>query len=135
MQKHDTLDSLTLTLTLCLCVGRELRDMFGVQELPTVVVLRPDGSVLAANAVQEIEGLGPDCYCNWREAAELIDRSFAISDDLEQRSGRSLTDPVRRLKYRVDGEGEGRRGRRRERERGGGGGGGGEGGGGGALFG
>lgn len=94
--------------------------MFAVQELPTVVVLRPDSSVLVANAVQEIVSLGPDCYRNWRQAAELIDRSFAISDDLEQRSYRSLTDPVRRLKYRVESKGERRRGRQRERAGGGG---------------
>lgn len=94
--------------------------MFAVQELPTVVVLRPDSSVLVANAVQEIVSLGPDCYRNWREAAELIDRSFAISDDLEQRSYRSLTDPMRRLKYRVESKGTKRQ---RDGARGGGGGG------------
>lgn len=96
--------------------------MFAVQELPTVVVLRPDCSVLVANAVQEIINLGPNCYRNWREAAELIDRSFSISDDLEQRSYRSLTDPVRRLKYRVESKGELRRKRQRETARGEGGG-------------
>lgn len=97
--------------------------MFAVQELPTVVVLRPDCSVLVANAVQEIVSLGTNCYHNWREAAELIDRSFAISDDLEQRSYRSLSDPVRRLKYRVESSGERRQRRQREKEKGGGGGG------------
>lgn len=96
--------------------------MFAVQELPTVVVLRPDCTVLLANAVQEIINLGPNCYHNWREAAELIDRSFAISDDLEQRSHRSLTDPVRRLKYRVESKGELRRKKQKETARGGGGG-------------
>ncbi|CAG06093.1 unnamed protein product [Tetraodon nigroviridis] len=50
---------------------RELEAMFNVEELPTVVVLRPDCSVLAANAVEEILRLGPDCYRNWQEAAEL----------------------------------------------------------------
>lgn len=85
-------------------VHRELEAMFKVEELPTVVVLRPDCSVLIHNAVGEILGLGPDCYRNWQEAAELIDRSFMISEDFEQKSMRSLTDPVRRLKYKVEDE-------------------------------
>lgn len=80
--------------------------MFNVAVLPTVVVLRPDCSVLAPNAVEEILRLGPDCYRNWREAAELIDRNFMISEDFEQRSTRSWSDPVRRLKYRVEDERE-----------------------------
>lgn len=78
--------------------------MFNVEELPTVVVLRPDCSVLAPNAVEEILRLGPHCYRNWQEAAELIDRNFAISDDLEQKPMRSWSDPVRRLKYKVEDE-------------------------------
>lgn len=78
--------------------------MFHVEELPTVVVLRPDCSVLAPNAVEEILRLGPSCFRNWQEAAELIDRNFLISEDFEQTSGRSWSDPVRRLKYRVEDE-------------------------------
>lgn len=87
--------------------------MFKVEELPTVVVLRPDCSVLIPNAVGEILGLGPDCYRNWQEAAELIDRSFMISEDFEQKSMRSLTDPMRRLKYKVEDE------RKKKKKRGG----------------
>lgn len=87
-----------------MCIRRELEAMFEVEELPTVVVLRPDCSVLVPNAVGEIVGLGPDCYRNWQEAAELIDRSFMISEDFEQKSMRSLSDPVRRLKYKVEDE-------------------------------
>ncbi|XP_045903527.1 nucleoredoxin-like protein 1 [Micropterus dolomieu] len=83
---------------------RELEAMFNVEELPTVVVLRPDCSILIPNAVEEILCLGPDCYRNWQEAAELIDRSFIISEDFEQKSMRSLSDPVRRLKYKVEDE-------------------------------
>lgn len=78
--------------------------MFNVEELPTVVVLRPDCSVLAPNAVEEILRLGPDCYRNWQEAAELIDRNFLISEDFEQKSMRSWSDPLRRLKYKVEDE-------------------------------
>ncbi|XP_033479128.2 nucleoredoxin-like protein 1 [Epinephelus lanceolatus] len=83
---------------------RELEAMFNVQELPTVVVLRPDCSILIPNAVEEILGLGPGCYRNWQEAAELIDRNFMINEDFEEKSMRSLSDPVRRLKYKVEDE-------------------------------
>ncbi|KAK9539867.1 hypothetical protein VZT92_002354 [Zoarces viviparus] len=38
------------------------------------------------------------------EAAEIIDRSSMISEDFEGRSMRSLSDPVRRLKYMVEDE-------------------------------
>lgn len=89
---------------MCVCVHRELEAMFNVEELPTVVVLRPDCSILIGNAVEEILELGTDCYRNWQEASELIDRSFMISDDFEQKSMRSFTDPVRRLKYKVEDE-------------------------------
>ncbi|TDH15982.1 hypothetical protein EPR50_G00014610 [Perca flavescens] len=81
---------------------RELKAMFNVEELPTVVVLRPDCSILIPNAVKEILCHGPDCYRNWQEAAELIDRNFMISEDFEGKSMRSLSDPVRRLKYKVE---------------------------------
>ncbi|XP_072318418.1 nucleoredoxin-like protein 1 [Eucyclogobius newberryi] len=81
---------------------RELEAMFNVDEMPTVVVLRPDSSVLIPNAVEEILHSGPDCYKNWHEAAEIIDRNFMISDDISEKSMRSLTDPVRRLKYKVE---------------------------------
>ncbi|XP_042340427.1 nucleoredoxin-like protein 1 [Plectropomus leopardus] len=83
---------------------RELEAMFNVEELPTVVVLRPDCSILIPNAVQEILCLGPGCYRNWQEAAELIDRNFMISEDFEGKSMRSFSDPVRRLKYKVEDE-------------------------------
>lgn len=91
-------------MPMCVCVHRQLEAMFNVEELPTVAVLRPDGSVLIPNAVEEILCLGPDCYRNWQEAAEIIDRSFMISEDFEGRSMRSLSDPVRRLKYKVEDE-------------------------------
>ncbi|XP_071360901.1 nucleoredoxin-like protein 1 [Trachinotus anak] len=83
---------------------RELEAMFNVEELPTVVVLRPDCSILTPNAVEEILCLGPDCYRNWQEAAELIDRNFMINEDFEEKSMRSFSDPVRRLKYKVEDE-------------------------------
>ncbi|KAM3864605.1 nucleoredoxin-like protein 1 [Diretmus argenteus] len=81
---------------------RELEAMFEVKELPTLVVLRPDCSVLTLNAVEEICRLGPDCYRNWQEAAEVIDRNFLINETFDEKSMRSFRDPIRRLKYKVD---------------------------------
>ncbi|KAM7009748.1 LOW QUALITY PROTEIN: nucleoredoxin-like protein 1 [Tautogolabrus adspersus] len=83
---------------------RELEAMFNVEELPTVVVLWPDCSILFPNAVEEILCLGPDCYRNWQEAAELIDRNFMINKDFGQKTVCSQSDPVRRLKYKVKDE-------------------------------
>ncbi|XP_017160052.1 nucleoredoxin-like protein 1 isoform X2 [Poecilia reticulata] len=83
---------------------RELETKFDVREVPTVVVLRPDCSVLIPNAVEEITRMGPDCYRNWHEAAELIDRNFLTKEDFEDKSMRSFSDPVRRLKYKVEEE-------------------------------
>ncbi|XP_029353126.1 nucleoredoxin-like protein 1 [Echeneis naucrates] len=94
---------------------RELEAMFNVEELPTVVVLRPDCSILSPNAVEEILCLGQDCYRNWQEAAELIDRNFMINEDFEQKSMRSFSDPVRRLKYKVEDERKKRRKRKTRR--------------------
>ncbi|MEQ2178332.1 hypothetical protein GOODEAATRI_012912 [Goodea atripinnis] len=80
---------------------KELETMFNVKEVPTVVVLRPDCSVLIPNAVEEIIQMGPGCYRNWLEAAELIDRNFLMKEDFESKSMRSFSDPVKRLKFGV----------------------------------
>ncbi|XP_054460293.1 nucleoredoxin-like protein 1 [Anoplopoma fimbria] len=104
---------------------RELEAMFNVEELPTVVVLRPDCSILSPNAVEEILRLGPDCYRNWQEATEIINRSFMISEDFEGKSMRSLSDPMRRLKYKVEDEKKKKKKEKKSRGWGGGGGGGG----------
>lgn len=94
-----------MQLCACVCVThRELETLFNVKEVPTVVVLRPDCSVLIPNAVEEISRLGPGCYRNWHEAAELIDRNFLMKEDFEEKSMRSFSDPIRRLKYKVDDE-------------------------------
>ncbi|TRY92138.1 hypothetical protein DNTS_031452 [Danionella cerebrum] len=82
----------------------ELCEMFEVQDLPRLVVLRPDCSVLSPNAVSEICTLGPDCFQNWQEGAELIDRNFMMNEDFDTGKMRSLTDPIRRLKYKVEDE-------------------------------
>ncbi|NXG20067.1 NXNL1 protein, partial [Grallaria varia] len=82
--------------------GRELELRFSVSSLPSVVVLKPDGEVLVANAVEEIRQMGPSCFWNWQEAAEILDRNFRLAEDSENYARRSLMDPLRRLKYKVD---------------------------------
>uniref|UniRef100_A0A3P8W2A5 Nucleoredoxin like 1 n=1 Tax=Cynoglossus semilaevis TaxID=244447 RepID=A0A3P8W2A5_CYNSE len=69
-----------------------------VKDLPTVVVLRPDGSILSTNAVNDICRLGSDCFRNWQESAELIQRTFMLNEEFDDLNLRSATDPVRRLK-------------------------------------
>ncbi|XP_042527166.1 nucleoredoxin-like protein 1 [Dipodomys spectabilis] len=88
---------------------RELGRRFSVQRLPAVVVLKPGGDVLTRDAADEIQRLGPACFANWQEAAEVLDRSFLMAEDLEDPVPRSFTEPLRRRKYRVDQEPRGRR--------------------------
>ncbi|KAM4887966.1 nucleoredoxin-like protein 1 [Thomomys bottae] len=89
---------------------RELGRQFFVQRLPAVVVLKPGGDVLTRDAADEIQRLGPACFANWQEAAEVLDRSFLLPEDLEDPVPRSLTEPLRRRKYRVDPGARGLRG-------------------------
>ncbi|XP_069023636.1 nucleoredoxin-like protein 1 [Embiotoca jacksoni] len=81
---------------------KELQTMFKVKDVPTVVVLRPDGSVLSPNAVEDIGRFGPDCFLNWQESAELIERSFMLNEEFNDLDLRSATDPLRRLKYKTE---------------------------------
>ncbi|XP_069570660.1 nucleoredoxin-like protein 1 [Brachyistius frenatus] len=81
---------------------KELQTMFKVKDVPTVVVLRPDGSVLSPNAVEDIGRFGPDCFLNWQESAELIERSFMLNEEFNDFDLRSATDPLRRLKYKTE---------------------------------
>lgn len=76
--------------------------MFKVKDIPTVVVLRPDGSILSPNAVQDICRSGSDCFRDWQESAELIERSFMLNEEFENLNLHSATDPVRRLKYKKE---------------------------------
>ncbi|XP_041531144.1 nucleoredoxin-like protein 1 [Microtus oregoni] len=81
---------------------RDLGRRFSVRRLPAVVVLKPSGDVLTSDATDEIQRLGPACFANWQEAAELLDRSFLQPEDLDEPAPRSITEPLRRCKYRVD---------------------------------
>lgn len=80
----------------------ELQAMFKVKDIPAVVVLRPNGSTLSPNAVQDITRLGTDCFRNWQESAELVERTFMFNEEFDDPSLRSATDPVRRLKYKTE---------------------------------
>lgn len=93
---------------------RDLGRRFSVERLPAVVVLKPGGDVLTLDAVDEIQRLGPACFANWQEAAEVLDRSFLQPEDLDDPAPRSLTEPLRRCKYRVDRAARGSHGRERE---------------------
>ncbi|XP_020033836.2 nucleoredoxin-like protein 1 [Castor canadensis] len=83
---------------------RDLGRQFSVQHLPAVVVLKPGGDVLTRDAADEIQRLGPACFANWQEAAEVLDRNFLQPEDLDDPAPRSLTEPLRRCKYRVEAE-------------------------------
>ncbi|NXN95678.1 NXNL1 protein, partial [Rhinopomastus cyanomelas] len=97
--------------------ARELELRFSVSEVPAVVVLKPSGEVIAANAVDEIRRLGPACFHNWRQAAELVDRNFRLAEDWDEVSRRSLTDPLRRLKYRLDDKNKKKKDQEKEEDR------------------
>lgn len=59
------------------------RRQFSVERLPAVVVLKPSGDVLTLDAADEIRRLGPACFANWQEAAEVLDRNFLQPEDLD----------------------------------------------------
>ncbi|NXX83797.1 NXNL1 protein, partial [Urocolius indicus] len=80
---------------------RELELRFAVAEVPAVVVLKPNGELICGNAVEQIRLLGPSCFQNWQEAAELLDRNFCLAEEFDNTVRRSISDPIRRLKYRV----------------------------------
>ncbi|XP_063152678.1 nucleoredoxin-like protein 1 [Candoia aspera] len=80
---------------------KELALRFSVTRPPVVVVLKPNGEVVAPNAVEEIKQQGTACFKNWQEAADLVDRNFLLAQDFEDLTLRSITDPFRRFKYKL----------------------------------
>ncbi|XP_005991862.1 nucleoredoxin-like protein 1 [Latimeria chalumnae] len=81
---------------------RDLECMFNVDQIPTVVVVKPDGEPITTNGVDEITSLGPTCFKNWQEAANIIDRTFLLSECYDRIPRRAFTEPFRCLKYKVD---------------------------------
>ncbi|KAF6723913.1 Nucleoredoxin-like protein 1 [Oryzias melastigma] len=81
---------------------KELQSIFKVKDVPSVVVLRPDGSVLSPNAVHDIHRLGTSCFHSWQESAEIVERTFMLNEEFDDLNLRSATDPVRRLKYKTE---------------------------------
>ncbi|RVE75617.1 hypothetical protein OJAV_G00000480 [Oryzias javanicus] len=81
---------------------KELQSLFKVKDIPSVVVLRPDGSILSPNAVHDISRLGTDCFHSWQESAEIVERTFMLNEAFDDLNLRSATDPVRRLKYKTE---------------------------------
>ncbi|KAM4747328.1 nucleoredoxin-like protein 1 [Rhinophrynus dorsalis] len=81
---------------------RELQVQFSISDVPVLVVLKPSGQVISPNAVDEVVRLGPPCFQNWQEASEIIDRNFLLPEFCDDRAPRSVSDPIRRLKYKVE---------------------------------
>ncbi|XP_056426677.1 nucleoredoxin-like protein 1 isoform X2 [Hyla sarda] len=81
---------------------RDLEIQFSVSEVPVLVVLKPSGQIISLNAVDEVTRLGPSCFQNWQEASEIIDRSFVLPEFTDSTASRSVTDPIRRIKYKLE---------------------------------
>ncbi|XP_053573909.1 nucleoredoxin-like protein 1 [Bombina bombina] len=81
---------------------RELEAHFSVSDVPTLVVLKPSGQVISPNAVEEVVRLGTLCFKNWQEVSEIIDRNFLLPEFTDDIASRSVSDPIRRLKYKVE---------------------------------
>ncbi|XP_075061204.1 nucleoredoxin-like protein 1 [Mixophyes fleayi] len=81
---------------------RDLEAQFSVSDVPVLVVLKPSGQVISPNAVDEVERLGPTCFKNWQEVSEIIDRSFMLPEFCDTTASRSVSDPIRRIKYKVE---------------------------------
>ncbi|XP_075433494.1 nucleoredoxin-like protein 1 [Ascaphus truei] len=104
---------------------RDLGAQFAVSDVPALVVLKPSGQVLSPNAVDEVSRLGPPCFKNWQEVSQIIDRNFLLPEFCDEVAPRSISEPLRRLKYRVESTNKKKeKGRRDDEEQDGGGGGG-----------
>ncbi|XP_075714829.1 nucleoredoxin-like protein 1 isoform X2 [Rhinoderma darwinii] len=81
---------------------RDLEVQFSVSEVPVLVVLKPSGQIISPNAVDEVVRLGTPCFQNWQEVSEIIDRSFLLPEFCDSTASRSISDPIRRIKYKVE---------------------------------
>ncbi|XP_041033286.1 nucleoredoxin-like protein 1 [Carcharodon carcharias] len=80
---------------------RELQKKYNIKVIPSIIVLKPNGDLITRNGVAEISTMGMDCFKNWWEASEVIDRNFLLAEDFEDWTWKSLTDPLRQLKYKI----------------------------------
>ncbi|XP_040202288.1 nucleoredoxin-like protein 1 [Rana temporaria] len=81
---------------------RDLEVQFSVSEVPVLVVLKPSGQVISPNAVDEVVRLGPPCFQNWQEVSEMIDRNFLPEEFCDSTASKSISDPIRRIKYKLE---------------------------------
>ncbi|XP_018424903.1 PREDICTED: nucleoredoxin-like protein 1 [Nanorana parkeri] len=81
---------------------RDLEVQFSVSQVPVLVVLKPSGQVISPNAVDEVVRLGPPCFQNWQEVSEIVDRSFLAAEFCDSTASRSISDPIRRIKYKME---------------------------------
>ncbi|XP_068130569.1 nucleoredoxin-like protein 1 [Hyperolius riggenbachi] len=81
---------------------RDLEVQFSVSKVPVLVVLKPSGQVISPNAVDEVVRLGPPCFQNWQEVSEIIDRSFLLPEFSDSTPSKSVSDPIRRIKYKLE---------------------------------
>ncbi|XP_048378065.1 nucleoredoxin-like protein 1 isoform X1 [Stegostoma tigrinum] len=85
---------------------RKLQKMYNINIIPSIIVLKPNGDLITRNGVAEISTLGVGCFKNWWEASEIIDRNFLLAEDFEDWTWKSMTDPLRQLKYKIKKTGE-----------------------------
>ncbi|CAI9612202.1 unnamed protein product, partial [Staurois parvus] len=81
---------------------RDLEVQFSVSEVPVLVVLKPSGQVISPNAVDEVERLGPPCFQNWQEVSEIVNRDFLPAEFSDSTASKSISDPIRRIKYKLE---------------------------------
>ncbi|KAM3926074.1 nucleoredoxin-like protein 1 [Leptodactylus fuscus] len=113
---------------------RDLEVQFSVSEVPVLVVLKPSGQIISPNAVDEVVRLGPPCFKNWQEVSDIIDRSFLLPEFCDSTPSRSVSDPFRRITYKLESPEKKKKERPRGDDDDDGGGGGGGGGGGAGFF-
>ncbi|KAM5172432.1 nucleoredoxin-like protein 1 [Mantella aurantiaca] len=81
---------------------RDLEVQFSVSEVPVLVVLKPSGQVISPNAVDEVVRLGLPCFQNWQEVSGMIDRNFLQAEFCDSTPSRSISDPIRKIKYKLE---------------------------------
>ncbi|XP_005991851.1 nucleoredoxin-like protein 1 [Latimeria chalumnae] len=81
--------------------NRVLERQYDVVQIPTLVVLKPSGELISKNAVDEVKRFGPACFKNWQEVSDVINRDFLPAEAFDDLPLKSITDPLRARKYKV----------------------------------